>query len=365
MERHRNDGGCAASTRLYLMTFFESQTQAQNVDKDRRQYILSFVSYISGTVILLYGLPHLMSGNVALASLLLGTSLTFLLTVVYYHRTGDIDLACKIEALLVVGFVLTLIYHGGYRNTALYWIFPFPLILFGLLGVRNALISNAVVLLAIAVMLFAPDWIRAEYRVEETTRFYASLVITVIAAGINDYFRERSHHKMSALQLSREQQANTDPLTLLPNRRFIDASLQRQMNRTPEEFLPLGVVMCDIDHFKQLNDQFGHQAGDHVLREVARLFRKTLRRQDIACRTGGEEFLIFLPRTELVDVRIVAEKVRVQLAKTVFPIKGKAHRITASFGTTVCHNTGELSAAVERADEQLYNAKKSGRNQVV
>jgi len=347
------------------MNLFESQAQAQNVDRDRRQYILSFVSYISGTVILLYGLPHLMSGNVALASLLLGTSLTFLLTVAYYHRTGDIDLACKIEAVLVVGFVLALIYHGGHENTALYWIFPFPVILFGLLGVRNALIGNTLVLLAIAVMLFTPDWIHAEYRPEETTRFFASLVIMVIAAGINDYFRERSHHKMSALQLSREQQANTDPLTRLPNRRFIDASLEPRLNLTPDEFLPLGVVMCDIDHFKQLNDRFGHQAGDDVLKEVARLFRKTLRRQDVACRTGGEEFLIFLPRTELTDVHIVAEKVRAKLANTVFPIRGSPHRVTASFGTAVCQSAGELSATVEYADEQLYNAKKAGRNRVV
>ncbi len=347
------------------MNVFESPLQAQKVDKDRRQYILSFASFISGTVILLIGLPHLLAGNLLLAAILLGTSTAFLLTMAYYYRTGNIDLACKIEALLVAGFVLALIYHGGHRNTALYWIFPFPLILFGLLGVRNALIVSTVVLISIALMLFTPDWIHAEYRDEETTRFFASLVITVIAAGINDYFRERSHHKMSDLQVNREQQANTDPLTLLPNRRFIDASFEPQLAHTPEEFLPLGVVMCDIDHFKQLNDQLAHQAGDEVLRQVAQLFRNTLRRQDIACRTGGEEFLIFLPRTELADVQLVAEKVRVQLAETILAIKGTAQSLTASFGVAVCHSEDELSVAVETADERLYSAKRDGRNRVV
>ncbi len=347
------------------MNVFESPLQAQKVDKDRRQYILSFVSYITGTVILIYGLPHLVAGNIALAMILLSTSIAFLLTVAYYRRTGNIGRACTVEALLVIGFVLALVYHGGYQNTALYWVYPFPVILFGLLGVRRAIFGNTIVLAVIAMMLFLPDWIPAKYRDEEATRFFASLVVVVMAAGINDYFRERSHHKMSALQMSREQQANTDPLTLLPNRRFIDASFEPQLARMPEEFLPLGVVMCDIDHFKRLNDQFGHQAGDEVLKLIARLFSKTLRRQDIACRTGGEEFLIFLPRTELADVRIVAEKVRAQLANNVFPIKGEEQTVTASFGITVCENPADLSAAVETADERLYRAKKNGRNRVV
>lgn len=346
------------------MTIFESSNQAHKIDNDRRKYILSFVSYISGGVIFFYGLRHLFLGDIVLSLILLSAAIAFLLAVGYYRWSRNIERACLIEAGLVASFVLALVYHGGHANTALYWVFPFPAILFGLLGVRNAVIGNALILLALAAMLFIPDLIHAQYRPVETSRFFASVVIVVMVSWINDYFRERSHQKMNVLQVTREKQANTDPLTLLPNRRFIDSHLSRDLTHRPEEFLPMGVVMCDIDHFKRLNDQFGHHTGDLVLKLVAEHFRTALRRQDVACRTGGEEFLLLLPKTDLNDARLVAEKVRNQLARQPFIIKGKEHPITASFGVTVCETADALGSSVEKADALLYRSKQSGRNKV-
>lgn len=346
------------------MILIENDSQGHKIDNDRREYILSFVSYISGAVILFYGLRHLALKNTNLALILLAAATAFVLTVGYYRWSKNIERACLIEAFLVALFVLVLVYHGGYANTALYWVFPFPAILFGLLGVRNAVIGNTLILLLLAIMLFVDGLIPAQYRPEETSRFFASVVIVVMVSWINDYFRERSHQKMDVLQATREKQANTDPLTLLPNRRFIDSHLGRDLAYRPEEFLPMGVVMCDIDHFKRLNDQFGHHTGDLVLKQVAEHFRNALRRQDIACRTGGEEFLLLLPKTDLNDARLVAEKVREQLASQPFIIKGKAHPITASFGASVCETADALEPAVERADELLYRSKQSGRNTV-
>lgn len=361
---HYREPDLALAFRVGAMTMFESSNQAHKIDNDRRKYILSFVSYISGAVILFYGLRHLLLGNIVLALILLGTAIAFLLAVGYYRWSRDIERACLVEAGLVASFVLALVYHGGYENTALYWVFPFPAVLFGLLGVRNAVIGNTLILLGLAIMLFTPDLIRAQYRPEETSRFFASVVIVVIVSWINDYFRERSHQKMNVLQATREKQANTDPLTLLPNRRFIDSHLGRDLAHRPEEFLPMGVVMCDIDHFKRLNDQFGHHTGDLVLKQVAAHFRAALRRQDIACRTGGEEFLLLLPKTDLNDARLVAEKVRDQLAGQPFSIKGREHSITASFGVAVCETADALGPSVEQADELLYRSKQSGRNKV-
>lgn len=346
------------------MNTVDNHNQAHKIDNDRRRYIMSFVSYIAGAAIFFYGLRHLAFGNIALAALLLSTALAFLLTVGYYRWSRNIECACLVEAVLVALFVIALVYHGGHANTALYWVFPFPAVLFGLLGVRKAVIGNIVILLALAVLLFTPDLTWANYRPEETSRFFVSAVLVVIVSWINDYFRERSHQKMDVLQATREKQANTDPLTLLPNRRFIDAHLGRDLAHRPEEFLPMGVVMCDIDHFKRLNDQFGHHTGDLVLKQVAEHFRTALRRQDFACRTGGEEFLLLLPKTDLKDTRLVAEKVREQLASQPLFIKGREHEITASFGATVCDTADALGPSVERADELLYRSKQSGRNKV-
>lgn len=346
------------------MNLSESTIQARAIEADRRQYILLFVSYVSGGVMALYGLRHLLGDSTVLGSFLLATSLAFFVNMVCFHRWHRIELTSLVLALLVAGFVLTLSWHGGHQNTALYWVFPFPAILFGLLGLRNAVIGNGLILFALSTLLMFPEWRRADYTAAETSRFLASVTIVIVVSWVNEYFRERNHNQMNALQRTREHQANTDPLTRLPNRRFIDAVFRRGLPMQAGELLPLGVVMCDIDRFKALNDSFGHQVGDRVLEQVAALFPQTLRRQDIACRTGGEEFLLILPQTGYRDAFSVAEKVRTALTDKPFTVDGHPHRVSASFGVAVCRDTQGFDAAVEQADQCLYRSKQAGRNKV-
>ena len=260
--------------------------------------------------------------------------------------------------------MLSLVYQGGFNNTALYWVFPFPAILFGLLGVRIALASNALLVLILCVMLFMPDIILAQYKEAEASRFIASLLIVITVCWINDHYRERSHQAMELLQLSKEVQANTDALTGLANRRFIDASLLPTLSQQAAQFFPLALIMCDIDHFKQLNDRFGHDAGDEVLKAVAQLFRHCLRQQDFACRTGGEEFLLILPHTQRSDALLVAEKVLAQFENSPMLSSQPDYPVRASFGVAECDSADNFSLAVKQADQQLYLSKRNGRNQV-
>ncbi|MBZ9613290.1 GGDEF domain-containing protein [Rheinheimera maricola] len=338
--------------------------QAQKIDERRRRYILAFVSYITSAVMFIYGFKNLYSEQVLLPVILFGTGLAFLLNILWFHLSRNLQRACVIEAVLVGGFVLSLVYQGGFNNTALYWVFPFPAILFGLLGVRIALLSNALLVLMLCIMLFIPDLILAQYKDAEASRFIASLLIVIIVCWINDHYRERSHQAMDLLQQSKEMQANTDALTELANRRFIDASLLPSLALQPAQFFPLSLIMCDIDHFKQLNDRFGHDAGDDVLKAVAQLFRKCLRQHDFACRTGGEEFLLILPHTNSADAFLVAEKIRSQLAQQALLANQPEYHITASFGVALCDNAEDFTQAVKHADEQMYLSKRNGRNQV-
>lgn len=342
----------------------DSAKQAEKIDARRRRYILFFVSYITSVVMFIYGFKNL-GGEIALLPLILfGTGATFLINISYFRWSGNLNLACNIEAVLVGIFVLSLVYQGGYNNTALYWVFPFPAILFGLLGVKKALLSNALLLTILGVMLFVPDLIMADYKEAEASRFIASLLIVIIVCWINDHYRERSHEAMNLLQQSKEVQANTDPLTLLLNRRFIDSSLSISLQQQPELLLPMAVVICDIDHFKHLNDQHGHAAGDAVLRHLAKLFRSNLRQQDIACRIGGEEFLFFLPKTSIDAALLVAEKVRQALLDNPLQLEQQALPVSASFGVAGCTDSTSLAAAIDQADKQLYLAKNTGRNRV-
>lgn len=341
-----------------------SNKQAQKIDERRRRYILAFVSYITSAVMFVYGVKNFSAEQVLLPVILFGTGLAFLVNIIWFHLSRNLQRACVIEAVLVGSFVLSLVYQGGFNNTALYWVFPFPAILFGLLGVRIALLSNALLVLALCIMLFVPELILAQYKEAEASRFIASLLIVITVCWINDHYRERSHQAMDLLQQSKEVQANTDALTELANRRFIDASLLPSLALQPAQFFPLSLIMCDIDHFKRLNDRFGHDAGDEVLKAVAQLFRQYLRQQDIACRTGGEEFLLVLPNTHRVDAFIVAEKIRSQFEQRVLLKAQPSYRLTASFGVALCDNAEDFNLAVKQADQQLYLSKRNGRNQV-
>lgn len=342
----------------------QTDRPANEIDERRRRYILAFVSYITSAIMFVYGIKNLSAEHFILPIILFGTGLAFLCNVIWFHLSNNLLRACVIEALLVGTFVLSLVYQGGYNNTALYWVFPFPAILFGLLGVRNALISNALLVLALSIMLFVPDLILAQYKDAEASRFIASLLIVIAVCWINDHYRERSHRAMDLLYQHHEQQANTDALTGLANRRFVDSIVQSSLASQPVHFFPLSLIMCDIDHFKQLNDKFGHDIGDDVLKAIAQLFRQYLRQQDIASRFGGEEFLLILPHTKHADALLVAEKIRVQLEQQSLLVASPSYTVTASFGVAECSQASDFNQAVKLADQQLYLSKRTGRNKV-
>ncbi|MBU2277352.1 MAG: GGDEF domain-containing protein [Gammaproteobacteria bacterium] len=257
-----------------------------------------------------------------------------------------------------------LVYQGGYENTALYWVFPFPAIIFGLLGSKVGLQINGLLMLILGVMLYQPHLLVAQYKDAEISRFLASMA-TVIAVGwINEHFRERSHNAMELLQRSKETQANTDALTHLANRRFVDEVLPQHFALQPEHFFPLAVIIADLDHFKHINDSFGHDQGDLVLQQIAMLFRQKLRTEDIACRYGGEEFLLLLPKTSLKDAMRVADKIRAGIAQRRLLTDHPDLVITCSFGVAMAQNDIEFLQTIKLADQRLYLSKSNGRNQV-
>lgn len=158
-----------------------------------------------------------------------------------------------------------------------------------------------------------------------------------------------------------------DPLTHLYNRRYMEESLERETQRAKRRGTPVGIIMFDIDHFKRLNDTYGHEAGDLVLRELGELFRRYTRSEDIACRYGGEEFLLIMPEASLGAVKQRAEEFRVIVKERLrVPWQGKSLTITISVGVAEFSNHGfHVKDVVSAADTALYQAKEQGRDQVV
>lgn len=172
-----------------------------------------------------------------------------------------------------------------------------------------------------------------------------------------------------ALRASNEQLrelSSVDPLTKLFNRRYFMQALEAEYARSVRYATPLSFLMLDIDHFKRLNDTYGHQAGDEVLRGLADLLRVRVRGSDVAGRYGGEEFCVLLPHTGLQGAAELAERIRAAVEGTPIEARGERLGITVSVGAAACPGPRVATAddLIRLADEALYEAKAAGRNRV-
>ena len=162
-----------------------------------------------------------------------------------------------------------------------------------------------------------------------------------------------------------ERLAASDSLTELANRRSFFEHAAAEVQRAHRYGHPLALQMLDIDHFKSINDHFGHATGDEVLRRLAGVLRANLRHNDVAARIGGEEFVVLLPETQLEDAALHAERLRMAIAGLRIPFDQTTISVTVSIGVAAL-DTGEFSAEpmLIRADSGLYRAKQDGRNRV-
>jgi len=176
--------------------------------------------------------------------------------------------------------------------------------------------------------------------------------------------RDLTEHKK--LQFALEDMARTDGLTGLANRQALLERANGEFSRARRYSRSLSVIMIDIDHFKSINDQYGHAAGDQVLRQLGQQFQSRLRDSDLMGRIGGEEFALLLPDTPKDNALYVAERMREQLNETSIALdNGITLNITASFGVAAMNDDdADFNAVLHRADVAMYDAKHGGRNQV-
>lgn len=172
-------------------------------------------------------------------------------------------------------------------------------------------------------------------------------------------------HEIEHLQAELREQYLIDPLTGLYNRRYLNEALRRELVRTEREHAPLSIIVADLDHFKMINDTYGHQVGDTVLVAVARLLKEHVRGSDIACRYGGEEFLLVLFNTAPDNAAKRAEEIRQAAAVLCPQYEYGTVMITISFGIATYPDHGNNAEdLISKADQALYHSKRAGRNRV-
>ncbi|RWX78818.1 PleD family two-component system response regulator [Neorhizobium lilium] len=247
-----------------------------------------------------------------------------------------------------------------------------------------------------AIDEYDPLRLCSQLRSLERTRFLPMLLVTELGAdevvvraldlGVNDYIvrpidpnelvartltqikRKRYNDRLRMSLRQTIELAVTDALTGLHNRRYLDNHLKVLFNRASARSRPLSVCITDIDRFKAVNDTYGHDAGDEVLREFAARIRSTVRGADLACRYGGEEFVLVMPDTDAVSAASIAERLRDTIERSPFQLKaaGVAINITASLGISSNIMGAETpEQLLKQADRALYEAKNAGRNRVV
>tara|TARA_R100001039_G_scaffold22585_1_gene14014 strand:- start:1575 stop:2768 length:1194 start_codon:yes stop_codon:yes gene_type:complete len=233
--------------------------------------------------------------------------------------------------------------------------------------VLNVIIAggNAVEIILVAMVLAWPIAIgfAAAQRINIGNR--KAFAALLAAEDANRALADEIAHRKT-LEAELQHQALTDPLTGLSNRRQYEMLFSHELDRYRRHKTPLALGMIDLDHFKHINDEHGHEFGDQVLRTVGEALQAPLRNCDILGRFGGEEFILILPETSLDQAVIIAERMRQALRSTAIIKDGHTIQITATFAMTeVCEHDKNIGDIIRRADDALYQGKHAGRDRVM
>ena len=313
------------------------------VQRERVMYGLAFL----GAVFLLpFAANNFVKGRPLLGVAILVVVLTLALDGLAIHLKRPPPVP---HALLVVPMAAAITLALSAQGViGAFWCYPAVVFLFFVLPRRAAIVGNGALLLVASVQVYR------YLGLSITVRFTVSLVLTiVIVTIIQNVIRE--------LQQRLLDQAITDPLTGAFNRRYMAERLAEAIERRRRSGAPASVLIIDLDHFKRVNDDLGHEAGDEVLKGIVALLGRRSRRVDLLFRMGGEEFMLLLPETGEEQAAKLAEELRASIQD--YPLL--AHRrVTVSIGVGELQAAETLDTWLQQADAALYSAKQAGRNRV-
>ncbi|TIH09439.1 GGDEF domain-containing protein [Pseudomonas leptonychotis] len=299
-----------------------------------------------------YAVYRLTTGNYLVGSADTVIVVSTVLAVLYAWRTGDtIKPGIYLATIFSAGSTLIAINLGV---NGLFWIYPLILFNFFMVSPGKALLATLLVL----VSLVAYGQHNPGAVFESDYQMVSFLVTSMMASVLSFVFAYRTTSQRDQLQ----QLAIHDPLTGARNRRAMNEELKIAASSHRRHGNSYAVLTMDLDHFKRVNDNYGHQAGDQVLVDFVELIKNSSRKEDRLFRFGGEEFLLLLPNTDRVGLLAAAQQLQQQVAHN---LRSPGGAVTMSVGGAILRRDEHWEDMLERADQRLYRAKSAGRNCVV
>lgn len=316
----------------------------------KNDFRLSIVTLLSGSAILgitPFAIMRFLDGNLLAGFIDLGILVVLSGSLIYAwvthdtYRSGIFLAIASCTGAVVVGMLV--------GEVGLFWLYPCLVTTFFLAPSRVAAALNLVSVLAMMTV---------ENAFTSSVQMWTFVASTTIVSACSYVFALRNKEQRERL----EQLATIDPLTGVKNRRSMDQELDLAAANAERTGLSYALVILDIDHFKKINDEYGHGVGDNVLRDLVGLIEENTRRTDLLFRFGGEEFVVLFPGVDEDNLKTVVANLQQGLRRS---LKGPGGPVTSSFGVAVLRHGESVTSWLSRADHALYRAKESGRDRVV
>jgi len=326
--------------------------------------IVDLLCFLSTPMMILYGVKSFYAGHEAYGLSLFVMAMMVSASFGLYKFYGAWRLHRNIISVMFTVFYFYLLITGGENGSGIFWLYGYPLLAFAILGMHYGTLLMAAILSVTACVLFIPDWLGIDlvYPMNTRIRFIGSIVFVTLMAYTMERARviaSQSHQRASD---ALKELARTDELTGLLNRRGMSERVSQELIRSVRDDQEMSVVLCDVDFFKKVNDQYGHDVGDQVLIRLADKLQATVRGSDSVGRWGGEEFLILLPNTSVEKAYQLVERIRLSIARQDYQFHGANFNISISCGLASTKFSRDMRTLLKAADISLYEAKEQGRN---
>ncbi|MDY6980240.1 MAG: GGDEF domain-containing protein [Pseudomonadota bacterium] len=338
-----------------------------------KKEVMTIVSSAIALLAIFWGALYAVTGYPWSGAIPWSYTVIVLISTLHFFHSKQFDFFLISQQWLILLLPYFLMWSlGGFANSSavMIWAFFAPLAALFFVDLRAAGRWMLVFLLLLVLSALLDPWLAARARPMpqwlNTLYFLMNLGLGFSLVALMLYYfvkdRERAYQQLQHSQAHIEQLLLTDDLTRVGNRRSLNERLQEELARVRRYGSPLSVIMIDADHFKVINDRYGHAVGDEVLVALAHALQECVRDSDFLARYGGEEFMVLLPETGRDGAVAMAERMRGALKKLrIGPLESG---LSASFGVTEVHEQDNVDRLLNRVDEAMYEAKRSGRDRV-